>query len=61
MRDSFSSKYKIHHRDRLTGSGGGVLVAIRNGINNVREVDLETDCEVVWVRVTARGTKALYV
>ena len=57
----FSSDYRIHRRDRVTSPGGGVFVAIRNGIDGIRQVDLETDCEAVWLKITTKGAKALYV
>ena len=57
----FSEEYSVHRRDRSVSPGGGVLVAIRRDLNGVRRVDLETDCELLWVKIDIIGSKSLYV
>ena len=42
-----SSEYNIHRRDRLR-RGGGILLAVNEGICCQRRLDLETDCKILW-------------
>ena len=52
------SCYDMHHRDRSDRRGGGVLLAVKNDINAVRRIDLESNCELVVVEVCPdRGNK----
>lgn len=43
------SHYNIFRKDTL-GRGGGVLLAIREGLSCYRRCDLETDCETLCVK-----------
>ena len=64
MPGRFCRDYKIHRRDREgTTKGGGVFVAVRNcpELTSTRQTELETDCEIVWVRVDVKGVKSLFV
>jgi hypothetical protein len=51
--DNFSEKYDIYRCDRKDGYGG-VLVAVIKDLS-CRENDLETDCEMVWVKVDLKN------
>ena len=42
--------FQVYRRDR-NRNGGGILVAIINSIPSMRRMDLETDCEVLWVQL----------
>ena len=56
----FSVDYKIYRKDRQDGYGG-VFVAVRNDIISERADDLETNAEMVWVKIKIKGMKTLYV
>ena len=43
--------FQVYRRDR-NRNGGGILVAVRNSIPSMRRMDLETDCEVLWVQLS---------
>jgi hypothetical protein len=58
--NKFSSQYKIYRRDRKDGYGG-VFVAVSRNIISARADELETDAEIVWVRINIKGSKTLYV
>ena len=50
------SCYDVYRRDRGEDKrGGGVLIAIKNGVASARRTDLETNCELVVVEVTRPG------
>ena len=55
------SYYDVYRRDRGEDKrGGGVLIAIKNGVASARRTDLETNCELVVVEVNpSRGNKFL--
>ena len=68
MQNRFSSDYKIYRRDRedtpsQKTEGGGVFVAVRNCAHLVstRQEELETDSEIVWVKIDVRGVKSILV
>ena len=46
------SNYKAHRLDR-NKSGGGVLIALKEDLflNSTRVPDLETDCEILWIKL----------
>ena len=41
--------------------GGGTFVLIKDDIIGVRQVHLETNCEICWLKFDLVGTKAVYV
>ncbi|MCG8079022.1 MAG: endonuclease/exonuclease/phosphatase family protein, partial [Candidatus Thiodiazotropha taylori] len=57
----FPSNYKVFRRDRASGSGGGVLVAVRNEYLSEEVPELQTDCEIIWVRINLVDVKNLYI
>jgi len=58
-----SDHYTIYRRDRNTDtSGGGVLIAVNRDIMSTREETLEVgQAEMIWVKVTIKGCKNLYI
>lgn len=52
--------YKIFRKDR-NREGGGVLIAISRKYDSIRVSELETECEIVWAKVTIKGRNTLYV
>ena len=55
-----SSHYNIFRKDGL-GRGGGVLLAIREGLRCYRRCDLETDCEILRCEVHFNPCSVYYV
>ena len=47
--------------DEKTVKGGGTFVLIKDDIIGVRQVHLETNCEICWLKFDLVGTKAVYV
>ncbi|OWR41402.1 putative endonuclease/reverse transcriptase [Danaus plexippus plexippus] len=54
----FDGRYTIYRRDRETSirsshkkSGGGVLIAVSNKYFSSRSIDLESDCQDLWVSI----------
>ncbi len=41
--------------------GGGTFVLLKDDIIGVRQVTLETDCEITWVKFDIIGSKSVYV
>ena len=48
--NKFSNDYNIYRGDRKDGYGG-VLIAVKNDIISARVDELETDAEIVWVKI----------
>ena len=40
----FPSGYRLHRKNRVTTSGGGVLIAVKNEYNSEDVPKLDTDC-----------------
>ena len=57
----FPDNYQIERRDRATDPHGGVFIACKQNIILEREHELETDCEIMWCRVTISGRKSIHV
>ena len=53
-----SGPYLVFRKDR-NRHGGGVMLIIRDNIPVVRRNDLETDCELLWVEITASSRQYL--
>ncbi len=58
--NKFSKDFAIYRKDRK-GRGGGVLIAVRKDLMSTVQVDLDTDGEILWVKVDIHGCKSLYV
>ena len=55
-----SDHYQIFRRDRQTGMGGGVLIAINSTIDSC-EIKTKTDSEIVWAKIYCTGHRDIYV
>eukprot|EP00057_Strongylocentrotus_purpuratus_P016740 XP_011671214.1 PREDICTED: uncharacterized protein LOC105441623 [Strongylocentrotus purpuratus] len=53
--------YNIERRDRPNDPHGGVFLAIRKDLLASREIELETDCELIWCKISMPGAKTLHV
>ena len=56
----FISDYKIYRKDRNDGYGG-VFIAVTQDLISARVGVLETDTELLWVRINIEGSKTLYI
>jgi hypothetical protein len=54
--ESFDNRYNVYRRDRetscsLKNSGGGILVAVKNNINVIRQTCWESRVEDIWLSI----------
>lgn len=54
-----ASDYTIFHKDR-NRHGGGVMVLVRSTIAAVRMLDLETNCEILWLKLLTAPSSFLF-
>ncbi|CAC5375355.1 unnamed protein product [Mytilus coruscus] len=54
------SKYTIYTKNRKDGYGG-VLLAITNTLITSHVPELDTDCELIWAKITPTGNKTTYL
>lgn len=65
-RELFDDRYVVYRRDRQTSGfcskkeGGGVLIAVRTGLNANRECNWESNCEDLWVTLEVPGSRSLF-
>ena len=52
--------YQVERRDRPT-KGRSVFIAVRTDMIVTRELEFETDCELMWVKVDIAGSKTLHI
>ncbi len=57
----FPDGYSVYRKDRQTGRGGGVFIAVKDHFISSHETDLDTDCEILWVKLDIAGCKSLYL
>ena len=57
----FPSGYRLHRKDRITTSGGGVLIAVKNEYNSEDVPELDTDCEIIWTKLHLVGNSTIYL
>ena len=55
--------YTVYRRDRCNDtSGGGIIIAVNEEYNSLLEEDLgKNNVEMIWVKVSMKGCKHLYV
>lgn len=56
----FPPNYTIYRNDRNM-KGGGVLIAINHDHLNTPVPELQTNCEIVWAKISLAGSKDLYL
>ena len=59
--DVFPPEYTIYRNDRKVGTGGGVFTATKEGLITDAQLQLTTDCEIVWSKVMAWNKKDIYL
>jgi hypothetical protein len=57
----FPSGFTIYRKDRNCGKGGGVFIAVSDDIMSSHMADLDSDCEILWVKVDIVACKSLYI
>ena len=54
--------YTSFRRDRCSETkGGGVFILVRNTFVATEQKELQTDCEILWVKLELEGCKSLYI
>ena len=57
-----TKQYQIFRRDRPgKASGGGVMIAVKTDLQCTEIVELNTDCEIIWVKILTKTQKPIYV
>jgi len=51
----------VFRRDRLKGKGGGIFILVKNNLLPTEQKNLNTDCEIIWIKIQVSGTKPLYI
>lgn len=57
----FPPNLQIFRRDRVSGPGGGVFIAVSNKFVVSHQPDLETDCEILWIKLETFGSKSTFI
>ena len=57
----FPSGYSVYRKDREIGRGGGVFIAVKDHIMSSQITDFDTDCEILWVKISIASCKSLYL
>ena len=57
----FPAGFTVYRRDRETGRGGGVFLLVKADIPSSLEPDLNTECEILWVKLTLESNKFLHI
>ena len=47
------NSYRVHRKDR-NRNGGGVMVAVKKDIQSIVVSDLDSDCEILWVKIITK-------
>lgn len=50
-----------HYADKPDIRGGGTFVLLKDDIIGVRQIEIETDCDIVWTKFDIVGCKSVYV
>jgi exonuclease III len=56
----FPNNFRLWRNDR-SSSGGGVLIAVKDTYISTEVPELETECEIKWVKIEIVGRKDLYL
>ena len=53
--------YTIYRKDRPNMSYEGVMIAVSNDLISTEATELDTECEVLWIRINLFRAKSLYI
>ena len=56
----FPAGYTIHRKDRAS-RGGGMFIAVKEEYKTSHLADLDTYCEIVWVKLEVTSCKSVYM
>ena len=51
----------MFRRDRATGKGGGVFILVKNNLLPAVQHNLNTNCEIIWIKLEIKGSKPFYI
>src|SRR5437870_144741 len=51
----------IFRKDRTSGRGGGVFIAVSDKYIASHQPELDTDCEILWIKLETVGSKCTYI
>ena len=57
----FLDSYDLFRRDRTDRQGGGVVIAAKKDLQAQLQTQLETQCETIWISLSLRRAKTLYI
>ena len=47
----FPPNYTVRRKDRENSKGGGVLIAVKNTYLSADVPEVQTDCEITWIKI----------
>ena len=53
--------YNVYRRDRPSGVGGGVMIAVHNSISSTEVSEEINGAEFIWTKILLSGHQQLYV
>ncbi|WAR18624.1 hypothetical protein MAR_000462, partial [Mya arenaria] len=53
--------YTVFRRDRKSGKGGGVFILVKNNLIPSVQPNLNTYCEILWIKLEITGSKPIYI
>ena len=57
----FPDGYAVYRKDRKAGRGRGVFVAVKEDLVSSHMVEFDTECEIIWVKLSITSCRNLYV
>ena len=60
-RENFPDNYTVYRKDRKTGRGGGVFIAVRDDFVSAHVADFDTNCKIIWVKLDTSSCKNVYL
>ena len=56
----FPPQFRIYRKDR-SRAGGGVLIAVREDLQSTTVPELDTNCEMVWIKLFTRNQRHIHI
>lgn len=57
----FPPNFNVFRRDRGDARGGGVFIAVKNSLIATVEINLQTNCELIWISIHVKGLSPVYI
>ena len=61
QQSGFPPNYIVWRKDRDNSKGGGVLIAVKNTYLSSDVPELQTTCEIIWIKINIVSCKTLYI